>query len=504
MKNLIEISKIVTKKKIRKIEIFDDHYLENKSSKFNEFYEALTRGKFKNDRDAAAFLYESTPKDDRYRQLKSRFRKRLLNTLFFLDVNQPAASSYDRAYFSCNKDWTLVKILKDNDADYTASALARQILTTALKFKFADIIVNCCRILRAYTAKEGDDKNFEIYDEHIKQYTHILSAEIRSEELYQRVILNYYKPPSKRDNLTEKIDTYCEALDGMADTYDSPIIIYNKYLMWIYRHEMLQEFDKMLVMCEAAEAYVDKNPIYYQSDKIKQIYIKKAAAYLHLRQKEGLEACSNDQAVFQAGNTEWYQFNELLFLLAMHTEEYAKADEIYQDVVSYNRFSRADATLQRKWGVFNMYLSYVKKFLLKPEAQEQLSRNSLKLTRFLAEDALYPKSERILMVHHILVQILYLLEERRYKSVRQLTLQLKGYINRQLRKEEYYRTMQFIRLLQQLQKADFEETNLSNTEKYIQRITTEETFFYRGLLMEIEIIPYEKLWEMILQRLRES
>lgn len=83
MKNLIEIAQIITKKKIRKIEIFDEHYLQNKSSKFNDFYEGLIQGKFKNDRDAAEHLYKSTPKDDKYRQLKSRFRKRLLNTLFF-------------------------------------------------------------------------------------------------------------------------------------------------------------------------------------------------------------------------------------------------------------------------------------------------------------------------------------------------------------------------------------------------------------------------------------
>ena len=83
MKNLIEISKIVTKRKVKKIEIFDEYYLKYKSSKFNEFYEALAANKFKNDRDAATFLYNSTPTDPKYRQLKSRFKKRLLNTLFF-------------------------------------------------------------------------------------------------------------------------------------------------------------------------------------------------------------------------------------------------------------------------------------------------------------------------------------------------------------------------------------------------------------------------------------
>ncbi|MEM0991845.1 MAG: hypothetical protein AAF847_14805 [Bacteroidota bacterium] len=501
MKNLIEISKIVTKKKIRKIEIFDDHYLENKSSKFNEFYEALMQGKFKTDRDAAEFLYDSTPKDDKYRQLKSRFRKRLLNTLFFLDVNRPAASNYDRAYYSCNKDWTLVKILVDNDADYTAGSLARQILTTALKFKFADIIVNCCRILRAYAAEEGDDKSFEEYDQHIKQYTNILDAEIRSEELYQRVILNYYKPPSKRTNLSEKIDTYCEALDGLAKLYDSPVILYNKYLMWAFRHEMLHEFDKMLKVCEEAETYVQNNPIYYQADKIASIYLKKLAAYLHLKDEKGLAVTNQQLVAFPRGSDHWYRFSEYLFLLAMHIKNYDKANEIYTDVTSFARFKKADQGIQKKWSVFNFYLSYVKKYLHTDKEGEPIVKSTLRVNKFMEEAALYPKTERILMVHHIIVQILFLMEENRFSKARKLILQLKGHINRQLRKEEYFRTIQFIRLLQQLQKANFEVSSLSNTEKYLLRIREEEPFFYRGLLMEIEIIPYENIWEIILERL---
>ena len=88
MKNLIEIAKIVTKRKVKKIEIFDEHSLKYKNSKFNDFYEALTANKYKNDRDAATHLYNTTPTDPKYRQLKSRFRKRLLNTLFFLDINK--------------------------------------------------------------------------------------------------------------------------------------------------------------------------------------------------------------------------------------------------------------------------------------------------------------------------------------------------------------------------------------------------------------------------------
>ena len=58
-----------------------------------------------------AISHCKSSKHDKYRQLKSRFKKRLLNTLYFLDINQPANPNYERAYYNCHKDWTLVKIL---------------------------------------------------------------------------------------------------------------------------------------------------------------------------------------------------------------------------------------------------------------------------------------------------------------------------------------------------------------------------------------------------------
>lgn len=503
MKNLIEISKIVTKKKVRKIEIFDDHSLKHKNSKFNEFYEALLANKFKNDRDAASFLYGCSPTDDKYRQLKSRFRKRLLNTLFFLDVNLPATSNYDRAYYSCNKDWTLVKILLSNKANHTAASLAKQILTTSLKFKFADVIVNCSRILRKYSAETGDEKNYEVYDEHIKQYENVLDAEIRSEELYQRVIMNYYKPPSKNTDLREKIDTYCDALVGLSEVYDSPVVIYNMYLVWAFRYEMLHDYDAMIEVCTQAEKYIENNPIYYQSEKLATFQLKKMSAYLHIRDyKQGKINAEKCLQSFPAGSETWFTFMEYYLLLAIHTDNHINAMAIYNKATNHSKFKKLDNFSKEKWNVYYTYINYI------IESQGQNNpilltqrKKTFRLSRFLNDPVLYPKDQRIFTVMMVIAQILFLLEKKSYNNVTERVDRLKTYANRQLKKEEYYRTVQFIRLLQQLVKADYQVDNLSNTEKYYNRLV-ETPFFYRGLLHELEVIPYEKLWNLILSRLR--
>ena len=128
-------------------------------------------------------------------------------------------------------------------------------------------------------------------------------------------------------------------------------------------------------------------------------------------------------------------------------------------------------------------------------------RKAFRLSRFLNDPILYPKDQRIFTVHLVVAQILFLIEKKSYNAITERIDRLKSYANRQLKKEEYFRTIQFIRLLQQLNKADFQVEMLSNTDKYYDRLI-ETPFFYRGLVSELEIIPYEKIWNIILSRLK--
>ncbi len=502
MKHLIEISKIVTKKKVRKIEIFDDNALKQKNSKFNEFYEALTANKFKNDRDAAMFLYESTPTDDKYRQLKSRFRKRLLNTLFFLDVNRPSASSYDRAYFSCNKDWTLVKILLSNGANKTAAAQARSILTTALKFKFADVIVNCARILREDAANNADEKNFEIYDGHIKQYSNVLEAEIRSEELFQRVTINYHKPLHELTDLQERIDTYCDALVSLSEIYDSPVVYYNMFLVWVYRYEMLRDFEAVLEVCDRAEKYIEEHPEYYRDEKLALFQMKKMSAYLHLKDfKNGKVNAEKCLSSFPTASEPWFDFMEIYFLLAMHTDNHINALAIFNRATGQNKFKRLPLETRERWKVYEAYMMFIvetegrKNLILKKQV-----RKAFKIDKFLKDGLLYPRNQRNFTILFLIAQILYLLDSKQYNEASERIDRLKSYANRQLDKEANYRVIQFIRMLQTIAKNDYNSGIPPNSEKYLQRLN-ERPPLYRGLLSELEVIPYERLWTTVLEML---
>jgi hypothetical protein len=54
-------------------------------------------------------------------------------------------------------------------------------------------------------------------------------------------------------------------------------------------------------------------------------------------------------------------------------------------------------------------------------------------------------------------------------------------------------------MTQVLAKNGFETDKLSAAEKYQAKLK-DKRFFYRGLIHEIEVIPFEKMWELIIQK----
>lgn len=501
MKNIIEIARIISRKKIRKIEVFDSAALDSKTSKFTEFYEALMSDRFKNDRDAATHLYKCSPTDDKYRQLKSRFRKRLMNTLFFIDQAQPSVSGYDRAHFSCHRDWTLVKILMANEAASTAAELARQVLLVGLKFKFSDIILNCSRILRNQAAETGDQKSFEEYDGYIKEFGDIFAAEVRSEELFQRVLMAYVKPNDELEGIHEDLQGYCDSLVSLSEMYDSPVVFYNMFLVWAYQYELLKDYENMLLICGQAEQYIDQNPNYLQEEKLATFLLKKMTAHLHLQDfKNGKVTAERSLQIFEEGSNTWFNFMEYYLLTAMHTDNTIHGAAVFIRAKSHSKFKRLEPDTKEKWRIYEVYLNYfMEKQSNQFEALKEQVAKTFRLSRFLSESFTMPKEMRPVAVHLTIGQILFNLDRKELPEAAEGIDLLRTH-GKNLNTAEHYRMIQFIRLMQQVLKSNFRLHEMSNTEKYYENLVS-HPFSFRGKINELEVVPFEKLWNHVLTKL---
>lgn len=505
MRNLIEISKIVTKKRISKIEIFDKSLLNKKDSKFNEFYDGLINEQFTTDEEAASFLYGTTPLDDKYRQLKSRFTKRLLNTLFFLDANDPSFSNYHSAYYTCNKNWALIRILLSSGARNSAVKLAAKTLTVAQQYRFSDIILNCTRILMSNSSLTGNEKEYDSYSEITKKAFRDLEAEMQAEEMYQRLSINFASSATAKVELSQKAEEYVSEVNKLCESSDSYNIHYMKYQIWILASQIRGDYIETIRACEEAEKYIRDNPPFYQKMKLAQTALNKISCYLQLRDYEnGRKNAEKCLELFSEGSNNWFIFLEYYFLLAMHTENYINAAGIYLKVVNHPRFSYTNDDHQEKWKIFEAYLNYIfeTENLNKDLLSSEGSKRKFRLLKFLNEVPNFTKDKRGYNVAILVIQILYMLEKGDYAGIINRSEALNVYCSRYLRKDESYRSSCFLKMLLTMEKEDFRyERTKQMALKYYRKMTEGDPTGINKVY-EWEIIPYETLWEKVLNRLK--
>lgn len=506
MKNLIEISKIVTKKRISKIEIFDKSLLNRKDSKFNEFYEGLVNDRFFTDEEAAAALYETSPLDDKYRQLKSRFTKRLLNTLFFLDSNDPSFSDYHKANYNCNKNWAQIRILLTSGARSSAVKIAAKTLSVAQTYKFTDIILNCARILMSNASLTGNEREYEDYSAITDQALKDLQSEIRGEELYQQLSIKFASSAYSDEQMGKTAEQSLEEINTLCKSCDSYQLHYLRFQIWIIKAQIKANFAEVIQVCEQAEQYLNDNPNYYQNIKLANLALVRINAYLQLRDYEnGRKNAERCLDLLQEGSNNWFIFLEYYFLLAMHTENYINAAAIFIKVINHPRFDYSTDERKEKWKIFEAYINYI--FESENLDRDLLStdaKHKFRLHKFLNEVPNFSKDKRGYNVSILVIQILYMLEKGEYTGIINRAEALNVYCSRYLRKDDAYRSNCLLKMLLTMVKEDFVyDRSRSMAQKYLRKMMHGDPTG-NSTVAEWEIIPYEILWEKVLNRLRNK
>lgn len=147
MRDLSCLAQAISRQKLRKLDLLGDEVLGTRRTKLRELYDGLLTGTIRTDREAARILYNAGPTDARWRQLKSRFRKKLLNTLLLVDIDQPVAPDYEAVHTSAQRELTQALLLESAGAHDAAQAYAKTLFATALEQHLPEIILATGRLL---------------------------------------------------------------------------------------------------------------------------------------------------------------------------------------------------------------------------------------------------------------------------------------------------------------------------------------------------------------------
>lgn len=499
MKTLLELVRIITKNKARHIEVLG--MASNNDTKAMHLYDALCAGKVKTDEEALQHLYGSARNYSSYRNLKASLKKRLINSVLFINLADSSLNEQERAFYTCHKDWAAVRVLLRMGARQAAIRLAEKTLKQALRFDLTEIVVQASQVLRFhYGTRVGNLKKMQEYSQLHRKYAQAWQFESLAEEYYTLLVADYINERAAKADACRQALAYYENLEEAMAEFQTYRLLFLGHLIRIIAYRSANDYRMTVKSCEEAvrafeaKDYEVKTPIY-------TFLHQQILAHIQLKQFEKAERTSCKAAqLIPAGTVNWFVNMEVLLILSLHTRQYQRAYEVYREAVSHRGFQKLREVDKEQWRINEAYIHFLLEIGKASEPEGPFRK--FRLGKFLNEVPVFSRDKQGLNVPILIIQTLFLIVKKRYKEAIDRIDAINKYRVRYLYKDKALkRSNYFVKMLLQIPQSGFHKAGvLRRSEKYYQQlkaIPLEVANQTHG----IEIIPYEDLWEFALESL---
>jgi len=495
MEVIRELVDLVSRNKLKSIELLGQAE-QGRTSMVNSLYFKIASGEFLSDEEAATYYFDAQPADQSYRKLKNRLKNRLINAVFFIDTKQPGYTDWDQAYITCCKEWAAVKILLNRGASKVAVDLALKIFKHAQYYQFSELLVNISKILRLYySTRQPDARKLKYYDELHAEYVRLWQCENLAEDLYIRLVHNHLINRSQAAPGSSLAKTYYEQLRPLMEEHRSYHFLRHVYLLKVAA--LMEEGNYMETAIACDEAINALAAIAFVPPQAFLTFLyQKLVCHIQLKDyPTGRTVVERALELENEGSFNWYKNRALCLLLALHTRNYQQAYSIWQHATCHPSFKQLGKRSAEHWKIYEAWLQYLI-FIGKLSIYPPETNSKFRLNKFLNEVPTFSKDKKGMNIPILIIQILFMIAQKRFDAVIDRMEAIDRYCSRYLKQDENYRCNVFIRLLLQIPKAHFHPQAIRpRAERYLAMLR-QQPLQISPQGHEIEIVPFEDLWEM--------
>ncbi len=500
MEYLKELVYIVNRNKVKRIDILD--LATTEPSKVNTLYQLISSGQVQNDEAAFQALFPEAKSKSAYRNLKGVLKEKLLNTLFFIDAYQDNHTDRQANFYEAYKDFAAAQMLLAKHARKVGIHLLEKILKRAETYEFTELCLMVSRVLRLhYGTRLGNQKRYEQINADWRRYRELDLLESLAEQYYTELVIHYVNNVSTKEDLKTRAGRFYEELREHLS--EVPTYKYHFYtgLVRLFEHTCTNNYVDTIPVCDDLIRFFERKP-YAANTPIQICLHHQLVAYMQLRDFErGQVVARRSQELIEEGSFNWFKNLEYLFLLAMHTQNYQQAYEVFEEGIRHKRFDFLPKQIQEMWKLYRAYIHLMIDLgRVSPKAKDR-QFTAFRINRFLNNMPLYSKDKRGMNIAILVVQILFYVQKQKYNTAIDRAEAIEKYCSRYLFKADTMRSYYFIKMLLAIPQGSFHRQAAIRYAKpawkKLQAIpTTLSNQFHK-----IEIIPYEHLWELALEML---
>lgn len=500
MKQLHELITLLGKNKVKSNVLLDA--LLEPGSKKQELFALIAEGRVQSDEEAISLLYGDPGARNSYNVVKTKLKDSLTEALLLLDFKTTNYSNRQRSYHDCNMKWAAIQILLTSNARLTGIELLEKLLQQALKYEFTEIAINALRLLRLhYGNVEGDLKKFEQIN---MRYNHLQTLwiwENRAEELYTSMTIGFVNSKSGTAEISQVARQYFDEISPWLSKYDSFKLHLFGRLIQITIYSSINDYQRTAELCEDALAFFKLKP-YDSSLPLQVFYYQLAVCYIQLRTfDKGQSLINSVESVFEEGSFNWFKFKELFFILAMHTERYAEGAAVCSQIMANPKLHNHPAHISEMWKIYQAYVYILVRMGIISNDENEHKSSKFKLQKFLNDIPVFSRDRQGMNIPVLIAQILLLIVERNYEASIDRIGAIEKYCSRYLKQKDTLRSNLFIKMLLQIPLASFHKEALTRKTAKLLKMLQDTPMEISNQAYEIEIIPYEILWDMLIASL---
>lgn len=470
-----------------------------KGTKLARLHEILREDKVNTDEEACGLLYEHQDKNAYYK-LKHTLRNRLFNLLFFLEDKETSYSDIKKVKLACQKDLALYNLLITKGARQNALFIAAKGLKTALAYEFTFEALFFARQLQAhYATVSGSRLQFSKYNEIVQSQSGLLMAEMIVEGLFYELFSLYVNDKSTKPHVYKMAEQYLQQANKIKPKKESITFFYHKSMIEIIKWMSINDYTTALQIGAQALVKINGHKTLLTRGFI-TISLQMAACCIQLKKhRECEKIILKCLSIVGEGFHTWFTIQSIYFMLCFHTHQFEKARSVFQLSVRHRKFSSLPANAKEVWKIYEVWLRFLKE-IGKLQADTH-KRKSFRISKFINEVPTFSKDKRGLNISILVVQILFLLLQKKYDIILDRFESISKYKTRYLDKEHNFRSNVFIRMLLELPKANFKLKTVKQKTEKLSALLKEVPLEIANQSHDLEILPYEDAWQLILSLL---
>jgi len=489
MEEIRELVSIVLEHTKKNLPLIDLKATEDGDNKELKLFLGIKNGEFLDDTQASKGIYGTEEVDFKFRMLKSRLNRKLLNHLFFTDLAQSKLPRHVGVHQECMDYLYFAKMLMRIGEMKLASKLLYKVLDQAQELEYTDVVIDTLNELRSLYTATFRPKLYQNTKEQIIKYKDLLLVEEEANTIFfdNKLMLNSGINNRKRD-----LDPVKDDVEKLYQLYEDTksYNVYVKYLkLKIWYYELSGDFESVLNFIKEVEGYKPKLNEKRFNDELLQF--AKSYAFLKLRRLDDGKAYMNSIIEnFEKDTSNWLSFSENYFLMATLSGDYQLAEEIFTEVANSKIFQKNEKHLSLKWNIFRSYLFF-------------MTSNKKLIRKFDYEQFLYevPEFNKDLAVENTLLLILSAIHkiDGDIKVLNQALDAIDDYTNKFLNNSYSKRIKIFIKLLNKVAAHDRNYDQIISKSKYLVE-KLHESEVSGDEYVDYEIVPYETLWQIALEK----